>query len=165
MTNPYAPAPPSQRPPDQQASSQPPSPPPRRGQAPPPDPAQQRLAMRWLGRFALLVFASLVAAGLPLPWQAGALAFSLPALVVGTLALRAVVRAGMRRLPVVMLGVGLTMTAFMVLGQIGLLVLWPVQSDLQDCRDRALTLAAAEVCQAEFDERVAELTRFPTQPG
>lgn len=130
---------------------------------PDPDPAQSRQAARWLGRFALLVFASLVASGLPLPWQAGALAFSLPALVVGALALRAIIRARMRRLPAVMLGAGLTMTAFMVLGQIGLLVLWPVQQDLQECRSRALTLSAAEQCQRDFDERVTDLTRLPSR--
>jgi hypothetical protein len=128
-----------------------------------PDPAQTRLAARWLGRFTLLVVASLVAAGLPLPWQAGALAFSLPALVVGALALRAVIRARMRRLPALMLGIGLTMTAFMVIGQIGLLVLWPVQQDLQECRSRALTLSATEQCQRDFDERIEEMTRFPSR--
>lgn len=135
------------------------APPPR----PAPDPAQSKQAARWLGRFALLVFASLVAAGLPLPWQAGALAFSLPAMVVGALALRAIIRARMRRLAAVMLGAGLTMTAFMVLGQIGLLALWPVQQDLQECRERALTLSAQEQCQSDFEERVAELTNLPTR--
>ena len=128
---------------------------------PPPDPVQVKRAGQLLGRFALLVLASLIANGLPLPWQAGALAFSLGALVVGALALRAVLRARMRRMPAVMLGVGLSMTVVMVIGQIGLLALWPVQQDLQECRSRALTLSATEQCQRDFEERISDLTQLP----
>ena len=174
MANPYAPPgerPAPERPAPPPSDSQPPAsgarppvPPTPKASRPAPDPARTKEAGRWLGRFALLVLASLIANGLPLPWQAGALAFSLPALVVGVLALRAVVRAGLRRLPTVMLGVGLTMTVFMVIGQIGLLALWPVQQDLQECRSRALTLSATEQCQRDFEERISELTRL-TNPS
>ena len=167
MANPYAPpgersAP--ERPAPQSSGSPSPVPPTPKAPRREPDPARTKEAGRWLGRFALLVLASLIANGLPLPWQAGALAFSLPALVVGGLALRAVVRAGLRRLPTVMLGLGLTMTVFMVIGQIGLLALWPVQQDLQECRSRALTLSAGEQCQRDFDERISDLTRL-TNPS
>ncbi|HZI96068.1 MAG TPA: hypothetical protein VFD41_00930, partial [Actinomycetales bacterium] len=129
------------------------------------DPVQVKRASQLLGRFALLVLASLIANGLPLPWQAGALVFSLVAFVVGVMALRAVLRARMRRLPAVMLGIGLSMTVLLVIGQIGLLALWPLQQDLQECRDRALTLSATEECQRDFDERISELTQLPSPSG
>ena len=125
-----------------------------------PDPAAVRRAALWVGRFTLLLLASLVCSSLRLPWQAAAVVFSLAAVVVGVLAVRACVRARLRSTAVVFTVVGVVMAALMVLGQAALLALWPVQVDLQECQADALTLSAKQACQQDYDRRLEDLTHL-----
>ena len=117
----------------------------------------------WVGRFTLLLLASLVSSSLRLPWQAAAVGFSLAAVVVGVLAVRACVRARLRSTAVVFTVVGVVMATLMVLGQAALLAMWPIQVDLQECQADALTVSAKQACQQDYDERLEDLTRLPSR--
>lgn len=118
-----------------------------------------REAGRQIGRFALLVASSFLCMSLQLPWQAAALLFSVPAVVVGVLALRAVIRAGMGAGAVTFTIVGTLLAALMVLGQVAALVLPPVR-ELQECQANALSPSAERECQSDYERRLDELTQL-----
>ena len=115
------------------------------------DDARRTAAARLALRFGLLVTAGLVALSLPLPWRVGGLVFLLLGLVTGVLALRASARASTGAGPVVVLSLGLVVTALVLGAQLLLLALWPISTDLDRCRASALTDRGARACQAEFE--------------
>ena len=115
--------------------------------------ATARLALR----FGLLVTAGLVAASLPLPWRLGGLVFLVLGLVVGVLALRAAARASTGAGPVVVLSLGLVVTALVLGAQLLLLAVWPITAELDRCRDSALTDAGRRACQEDFQRSVEGL--------
>lgn len=179
MGNPYAPPsgnaprPPA---PDPHPPGQPPHPvpgppgPPRPGDpdqvgrtAPRTDPEAARAASRRVQHFSLLLLAGVVTSALPLPWQAASLGFVVAALVVGIRALSAVWRAGLRGPLVPMLAIGLAFTALMSIALASLLALWPVQLERQQCLNGALTIAASETCEIQYEttleDRLRELGR------
>lgn len=182
MGNPYAPPsgnaarpptpplhPPGQPPhpvPVPPGSPHPGEPDPLEGSARRPDPEAARAASRHIMHFGLLLLAAVVTSTLPLPWQAASLVFIVAALVVGIRALRSVWRAGLRGVLVPMLAIGLAFTALMSVSMASLLALWPVQLERQECLQGALTIAARESCQVDFqhtlEERLRELTRTRT---
>lgn len=123
---------------------------------PPADPEVIRAASRQVMHFGLLILATLLTASLALPWQAAALAFAIAAVVVGIRALRAVWRAGLRGTLVPVLAVGLALAALMSLSLLTMLALWPIQVERQDCLRDALTIAARETCETQFQEALAE---------
>ncbi|MFP5346724.1 MAG: hypothetical protein ACLGIA_06835 [Actinomycetes bacterium] len=141
-----------------------PPPPPRhpqhRGPQRPRDPQAGQHAARMVGRFALLVLASLVCTNLRLPWQAAAVLFSVPAVVVGILAVRAIVRAGMRGPLVVLTSMGVVMAVVMAIGQLGLLIFWPLTAQLEECQAGALTQTAKRQCMQDYERRLQDLTSF-----
>ena len=128
-----------------------------------PDPEAARAASRRVLHFALLLLAGLVTSALPLPWQAASLAFVVAALVVGVRALISVWRAGLRGVLVPMLAIGLAFTALMSMAMVSLLALWPVQLERQQCLTSALTIAASDKCQVDYqhtlENRLRELGR------
>lgn len=163
MGNPYAPP---QGQPNRPAPQQPP-PVPRPPVQPPrpaPDPQQVRAAARKVGRFALLMLAGLLCLQLPVPWQAAGILFTGAGLVVGALAVRAVVAAGMRGSLVVSLALGLGLGALMLLAQIALVAVWPATLQLQECRADALTVQAEDDCRRDY-ERWLEERSLLTRPS
>lgn len=184
MGNPYAPpsgnAPrpptPDPHPPGQPPHPVPGPPGPRPGEpdqvgrtVPRPDPEAARAASRRVLHFSLLLLAGVVTSALPLPWQAASLAFVVAALVVGIRALSAVWRAGLRGLLVPLLAIGLSFTALMSIALASLLALWPVQLERQRCLSSALTIAATQTCQADYqdalEDRLLELGRRGSGTG
>jgi hypothetical protein len=109
------------------------------------------------------VLASLLCSSLRLPWQAAAILFSVPAVVVGVLAVRAVVRARMRGPTIAFTVIGVVMAALMALGQAVLLIFWPLQQDLQECQEAALTRSAERQCQQDYERRLDDLSRFQSR--
>lgn len=116
-----------------------------------------------VGRFALLMLAGLLCLQLPLPWQLGGVAFTAAGLVVGTIAVRRVLLAGLRGPLLLALAVGLGLGAFMLLGQVVLLAAWPATLELQECRADALTLKAEEACQQDYERWISDRSPFPTR--
>lgn len=108
--------------------------------------AAARLALR----FGLLVTAGLVALSLPLPWRVGGLVFLVLGLVTGVLALRASARASSGAGPIVVLSLGLVVTALVLGAQLLLLAVWPLSADLDECRASAITDRGARACQEDF---------------
>ena len=132
-------------PPEQRHAQRPPQ--------PPPDPEAVRAATRPLSTILLLMFATLLVATFPLPWQLGALAFGVAAVVLGIRGLAGLVRAGLGRSPlVVMLTAGLAFTALTLLGIGGTIALWSVQMDRQTCLGNALTFAAEQECTQAYED-------------
>jgi hypothetical protein len=113
-----------------------------------------------VGRFGLLVLASLLVNGLDLPWQAAAIGFSVAAVVVGIQAVRAVARARMRTAATVFTSVGVGLAALMVIGQGLALAFWPLQADYQKCRRDALTISAQQQGQVDDERRNLDLSRL-----
>lgn len=171
MSNPYAPpggaAPPGgSAPPDDSPGERPPAAPPRqqagawtsapRPPQPPPaplDPERAREATRPVLTVAILMFATLIAASLPLPWQLGALGFGAAALVMGVRALTRLVGAGLGRSPlVVMLIGGLALTSLTLLGIGAGAMHWSVEMDHQRCMAGALTIQATDACTQAYQD-------------
>ena len=115
-----------------------------------------RGASRQVTHFGLLVLAALVTSSLPLPWQVAGLVFAVAAIGVGIRALVAVWKAGLRGTLVPVLVVGLVLAGLMSISLTAMLALWPVQVELQDCRRDALTIAAREACEEQYQESLVE---------
>lgn len=169
MSDPYAP-PGSQRGADQQEQRRqlPPSvphpPAPHRpAERRPPDPDGQLRTARLGLRFSLCVLAGLVATSLPLPWSLGSPAFLLVGIGFGVAALVAAARARMRWTSFVTLGAGLVLALVLLLVQAALLLFWQDTSDLQQCRDRAVTRTGLEQCQEQYEQGVQ--SRLPGIPS
>ena len=129
--------------------------PPRPGDEPPSGDHDAAVATARLAlRFGLLVTAGLLALSLPLPWRLGGLVFVLAGLVVGVQALRAAARARSGAGPIVVLSLGLVVTALVLGAQLLLLVAWPVTAELERCEASALTDRAQRACQEDFQRSV-----------
>lgn len=165
MSNPYAPPGedgPPERPPGERGPSAPPrqraggwSTAPRPPQPPPApiDPEQAREATRPVLTVALLMFATLVMAVRPLPWQLGALGFGAAALVMGVRALTRLVGVGLGRSPLVMMLIGgLVFTSLTLLGVGVGATSWSVQMDHQRCMAGALTIQATNACTQAYED-------------
>ena len=169
MSNPYAP-PSGDGPAERPQGEQPPPPtrpeargwsPSSRVPQPPPDPEVAREATRPVFTVATLMFATLLAAALPLPWQLGALGFGLATVVLGIRAIRRLVRAGLGRSPlVVMLAGGLAFTSLTLFGIGSTMVLWSVQMEHQRCLGDALTISAKEACAQTYQDALT--SRLPS---
>ena len=115
-----------------------------------------RTVSQRLMTFALLLLATVLTNVLPLPLQAASLGFALAALVVGIRTLRFAWRAGVRGRLVRALAVGLTFTALLSVAIASPLAVWPVQLARQQCLQRALTIAATQNCQLDFQRTLNE---------
>ncbi|QTE29974.1 hypothetical protein [Pengzhenrongella sicca] len=139
----------------------------RAGPPKPVDPEVTRAAGQQIAIFSLLLLGAVIANALPLPWQAASLGFVLAALVVGVRALIFVWRAGIRGVLIPTLSIGLSFTALLAVSMSSMLLLWPVQVERQECLQDALTIAATQSCEADYqqalEDRLLELTGTTTR--
>lgn len=157
MSNPYAPPdpnkprPPERKPPPRQWQQRPP----QRAPEPPPEltPEQARSVTSSTLIFGLLMMGALLAGSLPIPWQILGPLVGVAALVHGV---RTLVRVRKLRWPGLlspMLIGGLMLTMVTTMGTTTeLTMFWDEQVAYQDCRAEAVTIAAQERCQREWDE-------------
>lgn len=124
---------------------------------PPVDPEAARAASRRVLHFGLLMLATLLTSTLPLPWQVATLGFAVLALVVGVRALVQVWRSGLRGALVSVLAVGLAFAAMLAASTAGLIALWPVQMERQECLQGALTISATERCESDYRDALDDL--------
>lgn len=157
MGNPYAPPEPGSPLPERPAvPPPPPSPQPPR----PPDPETARGVSRLVLRFCLLMLGGLVALQLPVPWQAVGIPVTVLGLVVGVQALRRVSAARLRPGMTVSVAVGLLLGALMLLLHVAMLAVWPAAFELQECRQRALTISAERECRQDYERWLRERSQF-----
>ncbi|WP_420112597.1 hypothetical protein [Pseudactinotalea sp.] len=157
MSNPYAPPDPNKpRPPERK-------PPPRgwqqrpqqRAPEPPPEltPEQARSVTSGTLVFGLMMMGALLAGNLPIPWTLLAPLVGVGALVHGV---RTLIRVRKLRWPGLlapMLIGGLMLTMLTTMGTTTQLTMfWDEQVAYQECREQAVTIAAQERCQREWDE-------------
>ncbi len=134
---------------------------------PPPDPEVIRAAGRTTLDVTVLILATLLTAGLALPWQLGAIPIGLVTIVLGIRSLRRLIRAGLGRSPLVLLlALGLGFTSLTVFGTASTLTIYSIQMDHQTCLANALTISATQTCeetyQAELASRVSSWTSLLT---
>ncbi|EYR61775.1 hypothetical protein N866_16995, partial [Actinotalea ferrariae CF5-4] len=150
--------------PPERYGAHPAGPPPRR----PEDPAAYDALRSRLGLFLLLLVASLLVLSLPLPFQAASVVFSAWAVVVGTRAVVAAWRAGIRRAAVPMAAALVGIAMWMTLSAGLQLALWPVLQERQDCLREALTTSAREACEdgyvQDVEDRLTGLLRPASAP-
>ncbi|WP_146900108.1 hypothetical protein [Cellulomonas aerilata] len=113
-----------------------------------------RATSRRLLHFGVLLLAAVLTSTLPLPWQAGSLAFVVAAIVVGIRAFVQAWRGGIRGAILPMLALGVASAGLVALTVLSLLVVWPQQMQRQDCLAGAVTIAATERCEADFRRAV-----------
>jgi hypothetical protein len=157
VSNPYAPPDPNKPPPAPQHPQRPPQAQWRQQRAPepPPDlsPEQVRSVTGSTMLFGLLMMATLLAGSLPIPWQLLAPVAGLATLAYGV---RTLVKVRKLRWPGMlspMLIGGLMLTLLTTMGSTAQLTMfWDEQVAYQECRERAITIAAQERCDQEWDE-------------
>lgn len=114
---------------------------------------------------ALLLLGAQLTRGLDLPWRVAGIVFSLLALVQGVRAMAALRRhrrdhpdvQAMGPAGGVLLVLGVAVAAGLTVLQVLMLVFWPLVSEQDACRDRALTRTAVERCDDELVDRVQQL--------
>ncbi|NUU18205.1 hypothetical protein HP550_13190 [Cellulomonas humilata] len=122
----------------------------------PPDPVLTARAAGLTRLFGVLVLASVLVATLPLPWQAPALLFALPALVVGVRALGVAARARTRGLvPLLAAGVVVALLWTTALGVMA--YTWPALLAQQKCLEGALTISATSTCESQYQKELSTL--------
>lgn len=151
VTNPYAPPDPHKPPPQppQRHAVERPRPP---AQEPPQlTPEQIRGVTGSVMRFGMLMLVSLLAGGLPLPWQLIAPIAGAATMAYGVAVLIRVVKLRWRGLltPLLIGGLALTgMTTMTTTFQLTLF--WDEQVAYQECREQAITIAAKERCLNDY---------------
>jgi hypothetical protein len=164
VSNPYAPPdpnkprPPRPLPPPAQERAglrpgQPSRPPQPRPEPPKLTPEQARSVSSAVLVFGLLMLCSLLASDLPVPWQVVAPFVGIAALVYGT---RLLIRVRTLRWPGLltpMLVGGLVLTGLTTMTTTTQLTMfWDEQVAYQQCRERAITIAAQERCDREWEQ-------------
>ncbi len=124
----------------------------------PPSPEEVRTAGRRSLAAIGFTFGALITSGLPLPWQALAVAFSLAAVVAGIRALRTARATGLRRTLMPVVAVSLLLGAVYLVSSIGVVITWSIHQERQDCLNRALTVSAQDACEAEFRKALEEFS-------
>uniref|UniRef100_UPI0028E7961D hypothetical protein n=1 Tax=uncultured Cellulomonas sp. TaxID=189682 RepID=UPI0028E7961D len=123
----------------------------------PPDPEGSESAFGLTRLFGVLVLSSVLVATLPLPWQAAAFLFAVPAVVVGLRALVVATRARTRGL-VPLLAVGGVVALLWTLFLGGIALQWPAVLERQECLEGALTVTATSACELQYEQHVERLT-------
>lgn len=138
----------------------PPPRPPHPPVAPPPPPSPEVLARtgRLVRHFSTWLLAGVVVGLLPLPWRFAAVAFLVGAVVAGVRALRAIGAARLRGSLLPLVTAGLVLTTILLVGSLGSLVTWRVETERQTCLGAALTRSAQAACEREYQEGLDELT-------
>lgn len=137
--------------------------------ATPPDPAAAKRASRLSLRFVLLLLATMLCAGLPVPWQLASLATVTGALVVGGMAIHATWLAGRRGGAIPVLAAAMALALVTGVSLIGSLAFWDEQVERQRCLTAAVTISAREACDARYAQQITarldRLTGTLTGPG
>lgn len=115
-------------------------------------PEDAKALVRAAVQFSALVIASMLAAALPLPWLVLAPIVCVATLVMGVRTALAARRARARGSLYALLAAGGAITGFYLVGTASLLMFWPVTLERQQCLDRALTNAAQERCEAQYQD-------------
>ncbi len=110
--------------------------------------------------FLLLCFAALVASGLPLPWGLAALAFILPAYVVGIRDLFRAGRTRARAADFALLGLGLMLVSLLMMVATLRLAFYSSQAGYEHCMAAALTQEGRAACQAELSKSLPEFSEL-----
>ncbi len=93
---------------------------------------------------------------LPLPWGLAALVFLIAAVATGVVALVAAVRARMGPPSVVLLSVGLGVVGLGLVIQLVRVVLYPVTTADEQCREAAITERGSAACAEQLPDRLRE---------
>ena len=107
--------------------------------------------------FLTLLVATLVCSFLPLPFRLAGLGFGIWAVVLGFRLLALLTRrarSGQTARGHLGIAVGLGAIAVMLLDLVGQAVYLPAYLDRQECLDGATTVAAQQVCEKAFEERI-----------
>lgn len=119
--------------------------------------------------FAVLVVGSVLALGLPLPWQLATLAFTVGAVVTGVRMLLAARRAGDTPRLGVLVAVGIALSVMTSVSVLSATVVYDLSVARQECLAHAITTSATQECEAEFrrsvEQRLDELMERATRPG
>ncbi len=115
-----------------------------------PSPAAQKAARR-VFQFAALLLLTLFLQGLDLPWRMLAVASGAAAGVFGVIALVAAWKSGIRGLTIPAVAVGTVMSILMAFSTLLLVFIWDIQMDFQECKGGAITVSAAEQCEATYN--------------
>ena len=113
---------------------------------------------------ALLTIGGLLAQRLPLPWSVAGVVFLIPAVVVGVLLVRALVRAKVGGLAMLGTAVTLGLAALTLLLTTGRLALYPVTSGYEQCLAAAITEQAKAVCEEQRVRQTEELFSPGSRP-
>jgi hypothetical protein len=113
---------------------------------------------RLVRHFSVWLVATVVVSLLPLPWRVAMLVFLGGAAWAGVRALVAVGSARIRGGLLPMLTAGLVLTGILLLGALGSLATWPLETARQDCLRGALTRTATAACERDYREGLQELS-------
>ncbi len=121
-----------------------------------------------MGVVGLLILASLLTLGLPLPWRAASTGFLLAAVVESVRAWRTARPAGAGPALAPMLGLAAALVTLTGLTLVALFATWPLEQARQDCLDSAITSSAKVACEQAFQDDLQEWGRrlggLPTAP-
>lgn len=132
----------------------------------PTDPAGAERARTLARTFGLYLLAAVLLSTIRAPWQAVALPFVVVAIVYAIRALVAATRAHVRGALVPMLAGGIAIAAFWSFVTAGMLALWPLQADREECLAGALTVAATAECNQAFEQGLQDWRdRLGTRTG
>ncbi|WP_148076582.1 cytochrome d ubiquinol oxidase subunit II [Cellulomonas sp. PhB150] len=132
----------------------------------PTDPAGAERARTLARTFGLYLLAAVVLSTIRAPWQAVALPFVVVAIVYAIRALVTATRAHVRGALVPMLAGGIAIAAFWAFVTAGMLALWPLQADREECLAGALTISATAECNQTFEQGLQDWRdRIGTRSG
>ncbi|MYM20018.1 hypothetical protein GSY69_08590 [Brevibacterium sp. 5221] len=115
--------------------------------------------------FFLLIAAAMLVSLLPLPLKLAAAAFAVAAVVFGIRYMVAGARAGRGGRWLLMGVLGLLACGYLLLGTAGTAILWPVQSQYEECSRAALTQRAGIDCSVSYEADVKSwFERLTGQP-
>lgn len=126
-----------------------------------PSPADDRRHTRLLGALTVLMLAAWLLLLAPLPWSLGAGLAALAALVVLVPTVISSYRRGRRAMAVIAAVVGVPATLMVVTSALISLLFYGPMSQLQECRDTALTQKAQATCTQEVQDSVASWLSAP----
>lgn len=107
-------------------------------------------------KFAAALLVALLAMQWPLPWQVAAPVAGAAAVYLGIRAMIAYRRFGVSVFTWVFLVIGVGMSVLLTLASLSLLALWDVQSEHQQCMDRALTVQAEQACTDTYEQALQD---------
>lgn len=138
----------------------------RGGPGPETGSAAASAARRHVLIFCGLLLVTFVVGSTQLPWRMLAAATGIATIVSGLVTLRACRRARVRGLTVVAIVVGIGLTALTVVATVAVAFIWDIETDRQECYDRAITSTARAECRQAYERSLQErLTSWQERAG